>query len=182
MTWLTVPRDLVARPGSRPLLRQGRAGVLSGRRTPLRRRNAPPGGILVLGSAMVIWGLALPVRPAVRHRGRLLQPERGIAVERRRVAAWCDLREIMPYAFGYMMSAKVGTGLVAEIGAMRSRTRSTRSGDGHRLAERSSAPRGCWAPGWCCPPCTSVRWAPVSSPLSWRSCSRSARCPRAVSS
>ena len=34
-------------------------------------------------------------------------------------AAWCDLREIMPYAFGYMMSAKVGTGLVAEIGAMR---------------------------------------------------------------
>jgi len=25
----------------------------------------------------------------------------------------------MPYAFGYMMSAKVGTGLVAEIGAMR---------------------------------------------------------------
>ena len=34
-------------------------------------------------------------------------------------AAWCDLREIIPYAFGYMMSAKVGTGLVAEIGAMR---------------------------------------------------------------
>ena len=34
-------------------------------------------------------------------------------------SAWCDLREIMPYAFGYMMSAKVGTGLVAEIGAMR---------------------------------------------------------------
>src|SRR3954447_14329574 len=34
-------------------------------------------------------------------------------------AAWCDLREVMSYAFGYMMSAKVGTGLVAEIGAMR---------------------------------------------------------------
>jgi phospholipid/cholesterol/gamma-HCH transport system permease protein len=34
-------------------------------------------------------------------------------------AAWCDLREIIPYAFGYMMSAKVGTGLVAELGAMR---------------------------------------------------------------
>ena len=39
--------------------------------------------------------------------------------ERLRTRAWCDLREIMPYAFGYMMSAKVGTGLVAEIGAMR---------------------------------------------------------------
>ncbi len=34
-------------------------------------------------------------------------------------AAVCDLREVIPYAFGYMMSAKVGTGLVAEIGAMR---------------------------------------------------------------
>jgi phospholipid/cholesterol/gamma-HCH transport system permease protein len=34
-------------------------------------------------------------------------------------AAWCDLREVSPYAFGYMLSAKVGTGLVAEIGAMR---------------------------------------------------------------
>ncbi len=33
--------------------------------------------------------------------------------------AWCDLREITPYAFGYMMSAKVGTGIVAELGAMR---------------------------------------------------------------
>ena len=34
-------------------------------------------------------------------------------------SAWCDLREIIPYAFGYMMSAKVGTGIVAELGAMR---------------------------------------------------------------
>ena len=34
-------------------------------------------------------------------------------------AAWCDLREITPYAFGYMMAAKVGTGIVAELGAMR---------------------------------------------------------------
>ncbi len=34
-------------------------------------------------------------------------------------AAWCNLREAVPYAFGYMMSAKVGTGIVAELGAMR---------------------------------------------------------------
>jgi phospholipid/cholesterol/gamma-HCH transport system permease protein len=34
-------------------------------------------------------------------------------------AAWCDLREVIPYAFGYMLSAKVGTGIVAELGAMR---------------------------------------------------------------
>jgi len=29
------------------------------------------------------------------------------------------LRELTPYAFGYMMAAKVGTGIVAELGAMR---------------------------------------------------------------
>src|SRR3712207_7582086 len=34
--------------------------------------------------------------------------------------AWCDLREMVPYMFGYIMSAKVGTGIVAELGAMRS--------------------------------------------------------------
>ena len=34
-------------------------------------------------------------------------------------SAFCDLREALPYAFGYMLSAKVGTGIVAEIGAMR---------------------------------------------------------------
>jgi phospholipid/cholesterol/gamma-HCH transport system permease protein len=33
--------------------------------------------------------------------------------------ALCDLREITPYAFGYMMAAKVGTGFVAELGSMR---------------------------------------------------------------
>jgi phospholipid/cholesterol/gamma-HCH transport system permease protein len=34
-------------------------------------------------------------------------------------SAWCDLRELVPLAFGYMMAAKVGTGLVAELGSMR---------------------------------------------------------------
>src|ERR1019366_4588589 len=34
-------------------------------------------------------------------------------------AAWCNLREAVPYVFGYMMAAKVGTGIVAELGAMR---------------------------------------------------------------
>ena len=33
--------------------------------------------------------------------------------------ALCDLREVIPYAFGYMMAAKVGTGFVAELGSMR---------------------------------------------------------------
>ena len=34
-------------------------------------------------------------------------------------SAYCDLREGLPYAFGYILAAKVGTGIVAELGAMR---------------------------------------------------------------
>ena len=75
-------------------------------------------GILILGSALVIWGLAFILGLTCGIEGRIST----VVWARRRMrgfSAWCDLREIMPYAFGYMMSAKVGTGLVAEIGAMR---------------------------------------------------------------
>ena len=34
-------------------------------------------------------------------------------------SALCNLREAVPLVFGYMLSAKVGTGIVAELGAMR---------------------------------------------------------------
>ena len=34
-------------------------------------------------------------------------------------AAWCNLREAVHYEFNYMLAAKVGTGIVAELGAMR---------------------------------------------------------------
>ncbi len=40
----------------------------------------------------------------------------------------------MPYAFGYMMAAKVGTGIVAELGCDADLRRDRRArGDGHRL-------------------------------------------------
>ena len=42
-------------------------------------------------------------------------------------AAWCDLRELVPYAFGYMMAAKVGTASSPSSARCGSPTRSTRS-------------------------------------------------------
>jgi phospholipid/cholesterol/gamma-HCH transport system permease protein len=33
--------------------------------------------------------------------------------------AWCAVREMAPYMWGYILSAKVGCGLVAELGSMR---------------------------------------------------------------
>ncbi|SEH12140.1 ABC transporter permease [Thermoleophilum album] len=76
-------------------------------------------GILILGSAMVIWGLAFILGLQCGIEGAYFNRSVGAPAYAGVFSAWCDLREIMPYAFGYMMSAKVGTGLVAEIGAMR---------------------------------------------------------------
>jgi phospholipid/cholesterol/gamma-HCH transport system permease protein len=59
-------------------------------------------GILIISSTLVIWGLVF-----------IIGLQSGV------FSAWCDLRELVPYAFGYMMAAKVGTGIVAELGSMR---------------------------------------------------------------
>src|SRR4051812_48185431 len=76
-------------------------------------------GILIMGSALVIWGLAFILALTCGIEGAYFSRAVGAPSNAGIFAAWCDLREIMPFAFGYMMSAKAGTGLVAEIGAMR---------------------------------------------------------------
>src|SRR2546423_10296631 len=76
-------------------------------------------GILIVGSTLVIWSLAFILGLQCGIEGAHLSRAVGAPANAGVFSAWCDLREIMPYAFGYMMSAKVGTGLVAEIGAMR---------------------------------------------------------------
>jgi phospholipid/cholesterol/gamma-HCH transport system permease protein len=76
-------------------------------------------GILILGSALVIWGLVFISGLTCGIEGAYLLRAQGAPAYAGVFAAWCDLREITPYAFGYMMAAKVGTGIVAELGAMR---------------------------------------------------------------
>jgi phospholipid/cholesterol/gamma-HCH transport system permease protein len=76
-------------------------------------------GILILGSTLVIWSLGFILGLQCGIEGAYFNRSVGVPAYAGVFSAWCDLREIMPYAFGYMMSAKVGTGLVAEIGAMR---------------------------------------------------------------
>ena len=74
-------------------------------------------GVLILGSTLVIWSLAFILGLQCGIEGAYFNRSVGAPAYAGVFSAWCDLREIMPYAFGYMMSAKVGTGLVAEIGA-----------------------------------------------------------------
>jgi phospholipid/cholesterol/gamma-HCH transport system permease protein len=76
-------------------------------------------GILILGSTLVIWGLVFIIGLQCGIEGAYFTRAQGAPAYAGVFSAWCDLRELVPYAFGYMMSAKVGTGIVAELGSMR---------------------------------------------------------------
>src|SRR5680860_1057831 len=76
-------------------------------------------GILILGSTTVIFGLVFVLGLTCGIEGAYFNRSVGAPAYAGVFAAWCDLREVIPYAFGYMMAAKVGTGIVAELGAMR---------------------------------------------------------------
>jgi len=120
MTWLTVPRDWIASFGEIAKF-CGRviALVWSGRVFVFFGEALRQAGILILGSTLVIWGLAFILGLQCGIEGAYFSRSVGAPANAGVFSAWCDLREIIPYAFGYMMAAKVGTGLVAEIGAMR---------------------------------------------------------------
>jgi phospholipid/cholesterol/gamma-HCH transport system permease protein len=118
--WLTLPREWlgslgdVARFGGRVL-----AVVYSGRVMRFFGEALRQAGILILGSAVVIWGLVFILGLQCGIEGAYFSRSVGAPSNSGVFAAWCDLREVIPYAFGYMMAAKVGTGIVAELGAMR---------------------------------------------------------------
>src|SRR6267378_5290869 len=76
-------------------------------------------GILILSSTIVIAGLVFIIGLQCGIEGAYLLRAQGAPPYAGVFAAWCDLRELVPYAFGYMMAAKVGTGIVAELGSMR---------------------------------------------------------------
>ena len=76
-------------------------------------------GILIVSSTIVIWGLVFIIGLQCGIEGAYFNRSVGSPAYAGVFAAWCDLRELVPYAFGYMMSAKVGTGIVAELGSMR---------------------------------------------------------------
>jgi len=77
-------------------------------------------GILIIYSTFFIWGLvfivglgACGIEAAYFNQSTDAPTYAGV------FSAWCNLREAVPYVFGYMVAAKVGTGIVAELGAMR---------------------------------------------------------------
>jgi phospholipid/cholesterol/gamma-HCH transport system permease protein len=119
-TWLAVPRDWVASLGDiAKFAARDFYEIFGGRIFKFFGEVLRQAGILILGSTLVIWSLAFILGLECGIEGAYFNRAVGAPAYSGVFSAWCDLREIIPYAFGYMMAAKVGTGLVAEIGAMR---------------------------------------------------------------
>jgi phospholipid/cholesterol/gamma-HCH transport system permease protein len=118
--WLTVPRDWIASFGEISKFCLRVLGQVYGLRVfrffgeALRQA-----GILILSSTLVIWGLVFIIGLQCGIEGAYFNRSVGAPAYAGVFSAWCDLRELVPYAFGYMMAAKVGTGIVAELGSMR---------------------------------------------------------------
>jgi phospholipid/cholesterol/gamma-HCH transport system permease protein len=93
--------------------------VYSGRVLRFFGESVRQAGILILGSALIIWAFVFILGLQCGIQGAYFFRAQGVPQYAGLFAAWCDLREALPYAFGYILSAKVGTGIVAELGAMR---------------------------------------------------------------
>jgi phospholipid/cholesterol/gamma-HCH transport system permease protein len=120
MGWLTVPRDWIAGFGEiSKFCGTILARVYSGRVLRYFGESLRQAGILILSSAIVICGLVFIIGLQCGIEGAYFTRAQGTPAYAGVFAAWCDLRELVPYAFGYMMAAKVGTGIVAELGSMR---------------------------------------------------------------
>lgn len=118
--FLTVPREWIdsfgeiVRFGGRVLGEVVRARVFRYFGESLRQA-----GILIVSSTLVIWGLVFIIGLQCGIEGAYFNQSTGTPAYAGVFASWCDLRELVPLCFGYMMAAKVGTGIVAELGSMR---------------------------------------------------------------
>src|ERR671924_1679051 len=118
--WLAVPRDWIASLGE--IIRfcgQAFGDIFNARVFHFFGEAMRQAGILILGSALVIWGMVFILGLQCGIEGAYFNRSVGAPAYAGVFSAWCDLREMVPYMFGYILSAKVGTGIVAELGAMR---------------------------------------------------------------
>jgi phospholipid/cholesterol/gamma-HCH transport system permease protein len=118
--WFSLPRDWIASFGG--ISKFGARvirDVWGGRVLRFFGESLRQAGILILSSTLVICGLVFIIGLQCGIEGAYFTRAQGTPAYAGVFSAWCDLRELVPYAFGYMMAAKVGTGIVAELGSMR---------------------------------------------------------------
>ncbi len=76
-------------------------------------------GILILSSGLIIWLMQFIMGMQCGLEASYTLKQIGAPLYSGIFNAFCSLREMAPYMYGYIFAAKVGCGLVAEIGSMR---------------------------------------------------------------
>jgi phospholipid/cholesterol/gamma-HCH transport system permease protein len=75
--------------------------------------------LLVLSSGLIIWMMEFIIGTMCGTEANYVLKQIGAPLYSGIFTAYCALREMSPYMWGYIFAAKVGCGLVAEIGSMR---------------------------------------------------------------
>ena len=75
--------------------------------------------ILIVSSGLIVWLMEFVIGLQCGLEGNYTLKQIGAPVYSAIFSAWCAIREMAPYMWGYILAAKVGCGLVAEIGSMR---------------------------------------------------------------
>ena len=76
-------------------------------------------GVLVISSGLIIWAMQFVMGTMCGTEAIYSLKQVGAPIYSGIFNAWCAVRELVPYMWGYILAAKVGCGLVAEIGSMR---------------------------------------------------------------
>jgi phospholipid/cholesterol/gamma-HCH transport system permease protein len=76
-------------------------------------------GILILSSGLIIWMMQFVMGSECGLEANYSLKQIGAPLYSGIFNAFCSIREMSPYMWGYIFAAKVGCGLVAEIGSMR---------------------------------------------------------------
>jgi phospholipid/cholesterol/gamma-HCH transport system permease protein len=76
-------------------------------------------GILITGSLLVVVVMQFVIGMMCATEANYVLRGYGASAYSGVFTAWCGIREMGPYMWGYIISAKVGCGLVAELGSMR---------------------------------------------------------------
>lgn len=88
----------------------------------LRKYSAEPirqTAVLILSSGLIIWLMQFVIGLQCGMEANYFLKQLGAPLYSGIFTAWCALREMAPYMWGYILAAKVGCGIVAELGSMR---------------------------------------------------------------
>lgn len=76
-------------------------------------------GVLIITSGLIIWAMQGVMGTVCGLEASYTLKQIGAPLYSGIFNAFCSLREMSPYMWGYIFAAKVGCGLVAELGSMR---------------------------------------------------------------